>query len=165
MSFSISLFSNELLNIKSFQGDFVQTIVNSSGNTIEYEGELLVKNSNKIVWHYTKPIIKNVYILDNYAIVDEPELEQAIYTQLQKELNLLTLLKQAKQTNENSYETTVNDIKYNISMNNHHIQSITYKDELENSVTIAFKNTQINHAIKEERFQFLAPEHYDIIRK
>jgi outer membrane lipoprotein carrier protein len=165
MSFSISLFSNDLLTLKSFQGAFTQTIVNSSGNTIEYKGELLVKNSNKIVWHYTKPIVKNVYILGDYAIVDEPELEQAIYTKLQKELNLFTLMQQAKHIENQTYETTLNDIVYTIVMQKNHIKSVSYKDELENSVKINFYDTQINHEIPEHKFQFFPPKHYDIIRK
>lgn len=48
------------------------------------------------MWKYKTPVVKNVYIENNMAIVDEPELEQAIFTTLENEINILKLLKEAK---------------------------------------------------------------------
>ena len=50
----------------------------SSSDIITYQGEVFIKNSGQILWKYKTPVVKNVYIDNNMAIVDEPELEQAI---------------------------------------------------------------------------------------
>ena len=68
--------SNDIQNLKSFQSKFTQTITSSSSDIITYQGEVFIKSSGQILWKYKTPIVKNVYIENNMAIVDEPELEQ-----------------------------------------------------------------------------------------
>lgn len=162
---SISMQANVFNNIKSFQASFEQTIVNSSKTAIKYEGEIYIKDNSKILWKYKTPIIKNVYILENVAIVDEPELEQAIYTSLDKEINLFKILEEAKQTAKNEYEATLNSINYTILLKENKISTISYKDELENQVSIHFNHVIQNQDIDGELFKFLPPVSYDIIRK
>jgi outer membrane lipoprotein carrier protein len=162
---SIQLSANVFNTIKSFQASFEQTITNSSKTTITYKGEIFIKDNSKILWKYKKPIVKNVYILDNFAIIDEPELEQAIYTSLDKEINLFKILQEAKQVDENHYQATLNDMQYTVKLINNQITAISYKDELENSVTINFTHVIQNLDIDAELFQFFPPTSYDIIRK
>lgn len=162
---SIQLSANVFSTIKSFQASFEQTITNSSKTTITYKGEIFIKDDSKILWRYKTPIVKNVYILDNFAIIDEPELEQAIYTSLDKEINLFKILQEAKQVDANHYQATLNDMRYTIKLIDNQITSISYKDELENSVSIHFSKITQNHAIDAEIFQFFPPVSYDIIRK
>lgn len=162
---SIQLSANVFSTIKSFQASFEQTITNSSKTTITYKGEIFIKDDSKILWRYKTPIVKNVYILDNFAIIDEPELEQAIYTSLDKEINLFKILQEAKQVDANHYQATLNDMRYTIKLIDNQITSISYKDELENSVSIHFSKITQNHEIDAELFQFFPPVSYDIIRK
>ncbi|MFA7092689.1 MAG: LolA-like outer membrane lipoprotein chaperone [Arcobacteraceae bacterium] len=162
---SIQLSANVFSTIKSFQASFEQTITNSSKTTITYKGEIFIKDDSKILWQYKTPIVKNVYILDNFAIIDEPELEQAIYTSLDKEINLFKILQEAKQVDTNHYQATLNDMSYTIKLINNQITTISYKDELENNVSIHFSNITQNHTIDAELFQFFPPASYDIIRK
>jgi len=162
--------SNAAANIKdldTFQGDFNQSIKSTSGKTIEYKGKVFIKNTGKILWKYKTPIEKNVYILNDFAIIDEPELEQAIYTQLQSEINIIKLLQSAKKLNENTYVATIDKVDYLIELSNNtnKIESIKYKDKLENNVTITFTNSQENKTIDDSIFKFQAPDYYDIIRK
>ncbi len=93
------------------------------------------------MWKYKTPVVKNVYIENNMAIVDEPELEQAIFTTLENEINILKLLKEAKKIDNNNYVSTIDGTKYQISMSSNKIKKITYKDTLDNSVEIIFSNS------------------------
>jgi len=159
------LASNDIRDLDSFKASFSQLITSSSQNTIEYKGEVFIKKSGKILWQYETPIKKNVYIDDNVAIVDEPELEQAIFTKLDNEINIIKLLNEAKKVDNENYVSTVNGIKYSIRAINDKISKITYKDELDNLVAINFLNIVQNGEISDEIFKFIIPSNYDVIRK
>jgi outer membrane lipoprotein carrier protein len=152
-------------NLDSFFGNFKQTITSDSKSVIEYSGKVFIKKSGKILWQYETPIKKNVYIDDNVAIVDEPELEQAIFTKLDNEINIIQLLNEAKKVDNENYVSTVNGIKYSIKAINDKISKITYKDELDNLVAINFLNIVQNGEISDEIFKFIIPSNYDVIRK
>ncbi|CAM3904901.1 LolA-like outer membrane lipoprotein chaperone [Arcobacter cloacae] len=159
--------SNDIRDLNSFQANFVQSITSDSKNVIEYKGEVFIKKSGKILWKYKTPVIKNVYIDNNYALVDEPELEQAILTQLENEINIIKLLNSSKKIGENSYTTNIDDIDYSIktSKNGNKIEEIKYKDKLENKVVILFSSVVQNGEISDEIFKFEIPDYYDVIRK
>ncbi len=159
--------SNDIRDLDSFKADFSQTITSGSDNKIEYKGQVFIKKSGKILWKYKTPVVKNVYINNNFAIVDEPELEQAIYTQLEDEINIIKLLNSSKKINENSYLTKIDDIDYLIktSQEDNKINYIKYKDKLENDVEIKFNTVTQNGEISDDIFKFTVPEHYDVIRK
>ena len=157
----------DIKNLESFKANFTQSIKSINNKIIEYKGEVFIKNTGKILWKYKTPIEKNVYILNDFAIIDEPELEQAIYTQLQSEINIIKLLNTSKKINENSYITNIDDTDYLIesSKATNEIEIIKYKDKLDNSVKIKLTNQISNKNIEDDIFRFTAPEHYDIIRK
>ena len=162
-----SIASNDIRDLDSFKASFVQVITSNSQNKIEYKGEVFIKKSGKILWKYKTPVVKNVYINNDFAIVDEPELEQAIYTQLQSEINIIKLLNGSKKVNENSYTTNIDDVDYLIktSKDDNKISYIKYKDKLENDVEIKFTNVAQNGEIQDEIFKFVVPSNYDVIRK
>ena len=162
---SLSFASNALENIKSFQANFVQIIKNSSNKTIEYKGEIFIKEPSKILWKYKEPIIKNVFVINSFAIVDEPELEQAIFTSLDNEIDIIKLLKSAKEVKENTFKAEIKEVEYLILVKENKISSISYKDQLENSVVIEFSEIKQNMPIEDKTFSFNPPSHYDIIRK
>lgn len=152
-------------NIKTFRANFFQTVTNESGKSIEYQGEVYIKNNGKILWKYVTPILKNVYLIDDMVIVDEPELEQVIYSRLEKSIDILKLIKDAKQIEENLYESILYNRKYTIKTKDGKISLLTYKDELENKVSINFDNIEQNIELDDSFFQFIAPADYDIIEK
>ena len=162
-----SIASNDIRDLDSFKASFVQVITSNSTNKIEYTGEVFIKKSGKILWKYKTPVIKNVYINNDFAIVDEPELEQAIFTQLESEINIIKLLNSSKKVNENSYITNIEDIDYLIktSKDDDKINYIKYKDKLENDVEIKFSNVVQNGEIADGIFKFTVPSNYDVIRK
>lgn len=165
--FVLSAFSQAsmLSNISSFDANFEQKIINPSQKEILYKGHLVLKEPYYILWQYKEPVSKNVYIVNNFAIIDEPELEQAILTKLQHEIDILELIKNAKQVSKNSYLANIYDVDYNLFTKDNKIQRIEYKDALENRVIITFFDAKQNIEVDDEIFKFLPPDHYDIIRK
>ncbi len=166
-TFFLSLFSNanDFSNFKTFEGNFTQTIVNATGKEIIYKGKVFIKEPAKILWQYQEPIVKNVYVIVNTAIIDEPELEQVIYTKLQNEINLLTMIKKAKKVDSSNYIATLSDIDYKMNFQDGKLSTINYIDTLENSVAIVFNDVKVNESIDNERFHFLPPDYYDIVRQ
>ena len=162
-----SMASTDIRDLDSFKASFVQVITSNSQNKIEYKGDVFIKKSGKILWKYKTPVVKNVYINNDYAVVDEPELEQAIYTKLESEINIIKLLNNSKKVNENSYTTKIEDVDYLIktSKTDDKISYIKYKDKLENDVEIKFSNVVQNGEIQDEIFKFNVPANYDVIRK
>lgn len=168
--FTMILFSNifastQLEKLKSFEADFVQLVMNETNKTIEYKGKVFIKNNGKVLWKYETPIIKNVFVIENIAIIDEPELEQAIYTTLENSVDIVRLLKDAKKVDENRYETELYKVKYIIFLENNKIKSLSYKDQLENKIMITFSKQKQNAEISEDLFKFIPPDFYDIIKK
>ena len=162
-----SFASNDIKNLDTFKANFTQTIISSSDNKIEYKGEVFIKKTGKILWKYKTPVVKNVYISDTFAEADEPELEQAIDTELESEINSIKLINSKKKIDNNNYKTNIDDTDYEIktSKTNDKIEFINYKDKLENKVEIKFSDVIQNGELSDEIFKFTIPEHYDIIRK
>lgn len=162
-SFAATSFSFE--NLETFKANFIQTIKSTQNNSIEYKGDVFIKSSGNILWKYKTPIEKNVYVNKKYVIIDEPQLEQAIFTSLQDDINLIEILKKAKKISNNEYLAVIDGVDYKVQINNQSISNIEYKDKLENSININFTNTVNNSTIDNKIFKFSAPEYYDVIRK
>ena len=159
--------SANIKDLKTFEASFTQSIKSINDKIIEYKGKIFIKSSGKILWKYETPIEKNVYINNDFAIVDEPELEQVIYTQLQNEINVIELLRTSKKINETDFITNIDGTDYLIQTlnNSNKIKQIKYTDKLDNSVEIRFENQITNQEISNDIFKFTVPSHYDIIRK
>ncbi|RBQ28734.1 LolA-like outer membrane lipoprotein chaperone [Aliarcobacter vitoriensis] len=157
--------ASDIKNLKTFQAQFTQTITSNSSDVILYKGQVFIKSSGKILWKYKTPVEKNVYIDNNSAIVDEPELEQAIFTKLENEINIIQLLKDAKKIDNNKYSSKIDSVQYLIFTKNNKIEKISYEDNLENSVEINFSNIIQDEDISDSIFIFSIPSNYDLIRK
>ena len=163
--FVASLFAQKFDNVDTFESDFIQTVKNQSGKEIEYRGKVFVKKPNKIKWQYKEPIEKNVFINGDFAIIDEPELEQAIYTSLEKEINLIKLIENSRQVSGDRYKTVLYENDYFLIFEGDVLTKITFTDELENDIEIAFGENALNKELPDHLFSFRVPSHYDIIRK
>tara|TARA_B110000046_G_C12989328_1_gene397122 strand:+ start:366 stop:878 length:513 start_codon:yes stop_codon:yes gene_type:complete len=161
----LSLCANDFKDIQTFEANFTQTITNPSRNKVSYSGILHIQEPNFIRWEYIKPIKKFVYIKKYTIVIIEPELEQAIVTKIDKEINILNLLKTSQKISDEMYISTFNNTKYTLTINNKLLKKISYKDELENSINIYFKNIKQNHTIHKNIFKFYIPVDYDIIKK
>lgn len=155
----------EFQNLKTLQSKFIQTITSSSNTKIDYKGELFIKNSGKILWSYQEPVRKDVFVNGSEVIINEPDLEQAIITKLDKEIDMLKMLNEAKKIDENIYSSKIDNTEYKIVLKNGKIDKILYKDEIENSVEIKFIDTILDVEISDSKFIFNIPLGYDLIRK
>ncbi len=142
-------------NIQTYQANFIQLITNPSNRTISYEGNIYIKQPTKMLWQYKTPIEKYVYMNKLKIIIDEPELEQAIFTQLTDEINLIDFLN----------NPDLVDDKYRLTFKEELLTQIQYSDEMENNIIVKFTNIKINEKIADQLFQFIAPLDYDIIKK
>jgi len=161
---TISATASNLI-ITTYQADFEQTIVNNSKKVIHYEGNILIKEPSKMLWSYTTPIEKYVYIDKKRVVIVEPDLEQAIFSRLDKEINILKLLKKAKKISNFKYEAIVQDVSYHIFITNGKLSKIKYKDVIENDITIKFTNINQNKSIDDKLFKYNIPYEYDVIRQ
>ncbi len=161
----LSIFANPLSKIETFQADFTQSIINSSGKEIRYNGKMYAKQPYFIYWRYNSPIIKNVYFNKKEVVIIEPELEQAITSKLDKEIHILDLLKDARKISSNHYISQLNNIDYSILLKDDKLARITYTDEIENKVTIYFENALHNQKLDSHIFQYKIPSSFDIIKK
>ena len=101
--FSVIAQSNELQVIQSFRANFEQKVQSAEGqgSTLRYTGEIKALAPVSVLWEYKTPIPKEIYIDNGAMIIFEPKLQQAIFTQLQENLDLFSLLKRAKKIKEN----------------------------------------------------------------
>ena len=148
---------NALTLPKNFQSDFVQTITDKD-NKIIYKGKIFYKNG-KLLWHYTYPVDKYIWILDKVYIY-EPDLYQVTITRKPK-FNLENIIKNAKKVNNNLYETKINDILVKFKYNNF-LKELKYKNKMDNLVDIKFFNQKII-PIKDSIFKPNYPKDVDII--
>jgi len=155
----------ELNHIKSYKADFKQTIINPQGKVLDYSGKIYIKYPSLVLWEYIKPIEKSIYIKDDVVTIIEPDLEQAIITKLDNNIDIFKIFQNAKKISTNKYKTLYNNKYYYIIVKNNQIKNISYKDELDNNITIVFSNIDQNQLIATSIFEFMIPFEYDIIRK
>ncbi len=163
---SSTLFSASLERLSTLESNFKQSIVNDQNSKITYSGKMYAtKQNNQALWEYHSPIEKSIYYKDGNIVIIEPELEQAIFAKLTKVPNVLQLLNSAKDVGNNQFVTTFNSIKYTITVDGDKIKKITYKDEIQNSVTIEFNSQKSNQKISQNKFAYKIPLDYDILEQ
>jgi len=152
-----------VFNFDTISSDFNQTITNDEGSKIVYEGSFYATTDAKALWIYKKPIEKKMYFNKNQVIIIEPELEQAIITNLENTPNLTSILRSAQKIDNNTYEAVYEDLKYTIYTQNEMIVSISYKDRLENSIKIELFNQSVNSFLDDALFKTKIPDGFDVI--
>ena len=159
---AVSSYAN-ISNIKYFEADFTQSIVDDQNKTITYLGHVRAAKPQYALWEYKTPIDKQVYILPTKIVVIEPELEQVIIKKIAGNFDFFTLIKNAKKIGKDDYLAIFNNTKYYIKLKKGIIQSISYIDEFENNVKILFIHQLKNIKYKNEVFTPNIPIEYDII--
>jgi outer membrane lipoprotein carrier protein len=162
---TITIFYGKILDFKTYQSDFTQIITNSSLNKITYTGKIFINQKSNILWEYKHPIEKKVYIKANRVFIVEPELEQVIISDIDKELNILDIINNSKKISKNKYQNSINNITYTIIIENGFLTKITYTDEIDNNIEIIFTNSEKDIELSKKIFNFIIPPEYDIIQK
>jgi outer membrane lipoprotein carrier protein len=160
---STFLYSNEL-NLDSFKAKFIQTVTNDKGHTLEYKGSIVASKPQYMLWSYTFPAKKDI-VINNYRVtVIEYDIEQVQIRNIHGDFDFFKILKKAKKIKPNVYEANFNEIKYLLKLDDGKISSISYLDELENSILITFSEQEENVKIDKSIFTPNIPLDFDIIR-
>ncbi|WP_024955964.1 LolA-like outer membrane lipoprotein chaperone [Sulfurospirillum arcachonense] len=161
--FTCTIMLAQVLDFNTISSDFKQTITNEENSKIVYEGSFYASTQAKALWIYKKPIEKKIYFNKNQVIIIEPELEQVIITNIENSPNLTEILKGATKKDDNTYEASYENIKYNIKVQNDKILQISYKDTLANSVKIELFNQTMNSFLDDALFKATVPKDFDVI--
>jgi len=151
--------------IQSFEADFTQVITDEENKTLTYKGKLYSKRPSLVMWHYTAPINKKIYVQDSRVIILEPELEQAIIKRLEREIDFFEILSSAKKSDDTHYKTSYKGIDFTLKETKGMIESLVYVDQLENSVKIIFSQQKQNHPIDMSVFEPKIPLDFDVIQE
>ncbi|MDA7816743.1 LolA-like outer membrane lipoprotein chaperone [Sulfurimonas sp.] len=153
-----------ITTINSFEADFVQSITDEKNKVLTYSGHITAMKPQYAKWNYTSPVLKDVYINDFKVTIVEPEIEQVIIKKLESNFEFFKMIQNAKKVSQNTYEANYKKSKFTIKEINNIIQSISYIDEFENNVKVAFKNQKQNQDLQLRVFAPHFPLYYDIIR-
>ena len=149
------------IEFNTLSANFSQT-VQSDDAKISYGGDFSATKENA-VWHYKTPTIKNIFFSFTKVVVIEPELEQAIITNIKETPNLTAILANAKPNKNGVYEASFDDVKYLIELKEGLPSKISYTDKMDNKVVINLSNVRKNTPINEAIFKPAIPKNYDII--
>ena len=152
------------VEIKNFSSKFRQIVINEDNKSIEYRGDIIAQKPSNILYRYTFPSKKSVYILKQNVIIIEPELEQAIIRRIDEEINIFEILKDAKKVKDGVFNSNYKGYKFKIFKENGTIKSIRYKDSLDNQISIEFFDTKTDIKLKKDIFKPDIPSFYDIIK-
>ena len=161
--FTCSLLLAGIFDFDTISSDFKQTITNEENTQIVYEGSFYATTQSKALWIYRKPVEKKIYFNKNRVVILEPELEQAIITNLDNVPNITELLKKSIKKENGTYETVYDNTTYVIHTKNKEIKQITYNDKLENSIKIELLNQTINTVLDDSLFKVTIPFDFDVI--
>ena len=149
------------IEFNTLSANFSQT-VQSDDAKISYGGDFSATKEHA-VWHYKTPTIKNIFFSFTKVVVIEPELEQAIITNIKETPNLTAILANAKPNKNGVYEASFDDVKYLIEMKGDLPSKISYTDKMDNKVVINLSNVRKNAPVNEAIFKPAIPKNYDII--
>ena len=161
--FTSSIIFAGVFDFNTISSDFKQTITNEENSKIIYKGSLYATTQEKALWIYKSPVEKKIFFNKSRVVIVEPELEQAIITNLKNVPNLTELLKKSIRKENKTYETAFNGTNYIIYTKNNQITKIEYKDKLGNSVEIELLNQTINSVLDDSLFIADIPFDFDII--
>ncbi len=151
-------------NIQSFEAEFVQSITDETNKTLTYKGKMHSKRPDLVLWHYTEPINKKIYLTKKRAVIIEPELEQAIIKRLNGEIDFFGVLASAESVDNTHYRANYKNIEFILKEQKNIIESLSYTDQLENKIVIIFSKQKQNRPIDDEFFIPNVPKDFDIIR-
>ncbi|NPA63413.1 MAG: outer membrane lipoprotein chaperone LolA, partial [Epsilonproteobacteria bacterium] len=116
-----------------------------------------------ILWIYTKPIQKRIYIDRSKIVIIEPDLEQVIIKQLRQK-DLFSLLKKAKKEDDH-YVVRQKEREFLIYLDHGTIKKVIYKDRLDNTNVVKFLDPKQNLPLDEKIFEPKIDPEYDIIHE
>ncbi len=142
---------------KNFSANFTQTITTQNKNLI-YKGKIFYKKG-KILWKYTYPVTKYIWI-NNKVYIYEPNLYQVTISPKPK-FTLENIIKHAKKLKDHLYLAIINNTKIYFKYNKT-IKFLKYKNKMGDLVEIKFFNQKFT-PINSKMFITSYPKDVDII--
>jgi outer membrane lipoprotein carrier protein len=160
------MYADTLILPENFKADFTQKITNTNDKIIHYEGKVYFSDESALKWEYTIPTQKEVCTNVYELIVVDHDLEQVSRYTMDKEFNLIKIVKEAKFHSKNIYVSKFDAKTVTIQVDaKKHLHSIAYFDNLDNKVQILFKNVvYAKGSLSEKIMSCHAPVAYDTIR-
>ncbi|MEO1942448.1 MAG: LolA-like outer membrane lipoprotein chaperone [Campylobacterales bacterium] len=120
-----------------FSAKFTQIVKGEEGENLQYRGEVYYQRGEGLYWHYTSPVEKKIWIIQNRIVIYEPDIEQVTISTRRRGLNLERLLKGARELSRGHYTTEVEGREYNFTYSDR-LEEIKYRDRIGNLVVIKF---------------------------
>lgn len=148
----------------SFEANFEQSITSDRGKKISYSGKVHC-SLPYIKWNYITPTKKDVCSDTQELIVVDHDLEQIAIYQMDDNLDLAAIIKNAKPHRKTVYIALYKNRSYTLQVDaKQRLSRIAYKDNLDNNVLIIFKNMRYsNKKIAEQEMKCVMPTSYDQI--
>lgn len=150
--------------LETLQARFTQTITDEHNQSVVYEGTLKAVKPSIAHWSYSKPIRKEIYIHADRVAIVEPELEQAIVREIGEDIDIFSILHNAKQRSSTHYEAEFNERSYHIYLTSDTLSEIRYVDDFANTTRIVFTNVIHNAPLDPSTLEAVIPKGFDLIR-
>ncbi len=162
----IAAFAEGITLTPAMEAKFVQKITHPNKSVERYEGILLMDNSSRFKWSYTKPLKKEICSDGSNLIVVDNDLQQVSLYHLVGGFDLSSILKRAKHYKDRLYLASYKGRNYTIALDSKGIiEQIAYRDEHDNIVNIhLYKVKRYTKALPIERFNCPYPKNYDLIK-
>ena len=151
-------------NIQTFSSDFEQHITDEQNKTLTYRGHVWSKRPDLALWHYREPIEKMIYVQGQNVVIIEPDLEQVLMRHIDRDIDLLAILKTSKPLGNGKHEAHFESQRFIITEKQGIIERIDYFDPFDNKVVLQFNAQEQNKPINDEKFKATIPRDYDIIK-
>lgn len=161
--FLSQLYASSLEKLESLEAEFTQSVTDEKNKTLLYKGYVSASKPQHAKWHYSEPVLKDIYVNKNKVVIIEPEIEQVIIKRLGSDLDFFQIMQHAKQTAPETYEAVFKNTLYTIEITKEKLTSISYKDEFENDIKISFSNQKQNAKIDLTLFEPQIPLDFDVI--
>jgi outer membrane lipoprotein carrier protein len=160
-----ALLQAELIVPQTFEANFTQSITNEQNSTLTYSGNIKATIDKKALWAYEDPIAKKIYYNSGEYIIIEDELEQAIFGKDGDNINFFDIFKKAKKINEQKFVAQCCEVEFTFITHECKLQSLHYKDKMDNHITIKFSNVLYDVPLDDSLFVPNIPEGYDLLRR
>ena len=162
----IVAFAEGITLTPAMEAQFVQKITHPNRSVERYEGTLLLDNSSRFKWSYTKPLKKEICSDGSNLIVVDHDLQQVSFYRLLGGFDLSSILKRAKHYKGRLYLASYKGHNYTIALDSKGlIEQIAYRDEHDNIVNIhLYKVKRYTKVIPTKRFNCPYPKSYDLIK-
>lgn len=173
-------------SIHSMQADFIQTVYDNRGKTIQHAyGTMALQRPGKFRWQVKKPVPQLIIANDSRLWVYDPDLEQVTVRSLKQSADEAPalLLSHVDTTIDKDY--VVKSLQKNtphwqwfdlhprsadnmfasiqLGFINGQIQEMILKDHLGHTTRVQFENIKLNNPISSKAFVFKAASNVDVI--